>query len=156
MAARANPVSQHAIPQLAAQVFGQRQRAAQRAVAAGHFTRDQAEAKLAPWAALALECGADVPVLNQLLEGWRCIIGDPLTEADKRWIAAREFCARDEMLAELARATAAAIEADWRGANARALLPLYLHFPSAPPLYPEASGMTAQRALAGPITKEAA
>lgn len=134
MGAGACSVSEPTIPQLAGQVFAQRQAAAQRARNAGHWTRNEAEARLSPWAALALVCGADVPVLNELLEGWRCITGEPLSDRDKRWIAAREFSAPAEMLAELARATAAAIEADWNGANARLLLPLYLHFPSAPPL----------------------
>jgi hypothetical protein len=76
-----------------------------------HPTRDH-EAKLRPWAALALRCGADPaaisPDVGAALEELR---RGGVTESLARTIVADDLCPLSEALAELARARKAAFDA---------------------------------------------
>lgn len=72
------------LPQLAADLFRQRQAKARIVVAARGMSKPQAEAHLRPWLAIACTLGADLPDLAGPLE----------SREGNRWLAADDICPR--------------------------------------------------------------
>lgn len=144
------------IPAIAADLFRQRRAAARRMVAAGKWSLPQAEARLAPWAAIAAACGSACrhdgeagisagdtkdPLPELRYESRAIYPYDRAGQAETaRWHSS-EICPRETMLAELAHATRAALDADWRSPASQALLALHLNFADRHPLPPPAPAL---------------
>lgn len=93
--------------QVAAGLFRVRQSFAARQVAQGKLTRDQAEARLRPWLAVASAAGADLPEMERHGNEIWPDAGKPVTFR----LYPSEICADHEWRGELARARDAALAA---------------------------------------------
>lgn len=94
---------------IAARAFQRRRGFAARQVAAGRSTSADANAKLAPWLALAAEAGADLP---ELLEEHKVIYPwDQAGRIFQRRMRADDICPRADRHAALARAATAQAQA---------------------------------------------
>lgn len=94
---------------IAARAFLRRRGFAARQVGAGRSTPADAEAKLAPWLAIAAEAGADLP---ELLEPWEVIYPfDRAGQTIQRRRRADDISPRADRHATLAHAAAAQLDA---------------------------------------------
>lgn len=129
------------LAQIALDQFAQRRRYQQQRRAAGQITAEEADARLFPWLAIALRCGAPADALHPHLPAMiasRVSIhdGGSCTESWARCHLADDFCQLADALAVLAKARDAALRADETNPNTRALVQLARAFPTCPPFAP--------------------
>lgn len=93
------------LPTLALEQFQLRRRVAQAKVTAREWTAEEADARLYPWLAMALVCGADAaqlhPQLLDTLADYQRVGNSP---ASARALAAMAYCPTEDMRAEIAKA----------------------------------------------------
>ena len=90
--------------QAAASEYARRREIALRAVSQGHWAEERAEAALAPWAAIALLAGADVPQLRESLAEQVRIAHSPWWASRARSLLADDLSPRGQWRAVLAEA----------------------------------------------------
>lgn len=105
-----------AISQIAARLFAQRQAEARRVIRTGGMLPAQAEAHLAPWAAIALHARADLshllPGLAEAVADYVCTYADGtprISEREAQCLVALNLCPVARWRALLAKAAAAAV-----------------------------------------------
>lgn len=103
------PVQQLPLGHLAAAEFRRRQVRAIEVVRNGGMMRGAAERLLAPWAAIAILCGAEVAELMQAVEARRVGEGPRISLGEARWLAADDVCPRPEWVPVIAAARDAAL-----------------------------------------------
>lgn len=105
-------VTQLPLATVAAAEFRKRQQRARDVTRNRGMAIAQAHRHLAPWAAIACLCGADLPELAELLADRRIDVGlaqaseeeRPLREAEARWLVAADICPRSQWVPVLAAA----------------------------------------------------
>lgn len=105
-------VTQLPLATVAAAEFRKRQQRARDVTRNRGMSIAQANRHLAPWAAIACLCGADLPELAELLADRRIDVGlaqaseeeRPLREAEARWLVAADICPRPQWVPVLAAA----------------------------------------------------
>ncbi|WP_408585954.1 hypothetical protein [Novosphingobium sp.] len=102
-------VQQLPLGHLAAAEFRRRQVRAREVVRNRGMTVAAAERLLAPWAAIACLCGADLPELADRIEDWRVSPGAQVSIGEARWLAADDLCPRPQWVPVLAAARDAAL-----------------------------------------------
>ena len=118
------------VTQIALRHFQQRQRHAQARSDDGIWAREEAEARLRPWAAAAIRCWADPALVHPDLPAAiasRMAAGD--SEPLARAMVADELCSVETMRAELARTLDEAIRNGHKSAADLATLAIWLSCP---------------------------
>lgn len=95
----------------AARAFRTRQAKARSVVASGKMDARAATERLLPWLAIACLCGAELPELEPLLEGFVPLVGAIPDQATRRSIIAEELCPRARWAPLLAASRDAALDA---------------------------------------------
>lgn len=125
------------LAQIAFDQFAQRRRYQQRQRQDGRITAEEADARLFPWLAIALRCGAPAEGLHIQMPGaLRLLMADGMEERWARACMADDYCPLADALAVLAKARDAALRADESNPNTRALVQLARAFPTCPPFAP--------------------
>lgn len=96
----------NSLAHLALQEWQTRFAFAQRMAKERRWSREEADARLFPWLAIALQCGATPPEAEPEVEHYR---RSGVSERDARTLVRESLCTMDDLRAELTRARDAAI-----------------------------------------------